>query len=87
MTKMLIDDLFEYIKRHGQIIDRDLAKEFSLPVDEVRAMVYQLQASNKLYTCDIINFEDGVEMKGLLCRVSCFMPKAKTGRKPGEKSK
>jgi len=84
---MLIDDVFNCVKRHGQIIDRHLAKELGLSLEEVRAVVYQLQASNKLYTCDIINFEDGVEMKGLLCRVSCFMPKAKTGRKPGEKSK
>jgi hypothetical protein len=75
------------VKRHGQIIDRQLAKELGLPLDEVRAVVYQLQASNKLYTCDIINFEDGVEVKGLLCRVSCFSPKASPGRKPGVKPK
>jgi hypothetical protein len=84
---MLIDDLFDCVKRHGQIIDRQLAKELGLPLDEVRAVVYQLQASNKLYTCDIINFEDGVEVKGLLCRVSCFSPKASPGRKPGVKPK
>jgi hypothetical protein len=84
---MLIDDLFDCVKRHGQIIDRQLAKELGLPLDEVRAIVYQLQASNKLYTCDIINFEDGVEVKGLLCRVSCFSPKASPGRKPGVKPK
>ena len=79
---MLIDDLFDCVKRHGQIIDRQLAKELGLTLDEVRALVYQLQASNKLYTCDIINFEDGVEVKGLLCRMSCFMPKGSPGRKP-----
>lgn len=84
---MLIDDLFDCVKRHGQIIDRQLAKELGLTLDEVRALVYQLQASNKLYTCDIINFEDGVEVKGLLCRMSCFMPKGSPGRKPAIKPK
>jgi DNA-binding Lrp family transcriptional regulator len=84
---MLIDDLFNCVKRHGQMIDRQIAKELGLSLEEVRALVYQLQASNKLYTCDIINFEDGVEIKGLLCRVSCFMPKASPGRKPAAKSK
>ena len=83
---MLIDDVFNCVKRHGQIIDRHLAKELGLTVDEVWVAVYQLQAGNKLYTCDIINFEDGVEMKGLLCRVSCFTPKASPGRKPAAKS-
>ena len=84
---MLIDDLFDCVKKHGQIIDRQLAKELGLSLEEVRALVYQLQASNKLYTCDIITFEDDVELKGLLCRVSCFMPKASPGRKPGTKPK
>jgi hypothetical protein len=84
---MLIDDLFDCVKRHGQIIDRQLAKELGLTLDEVRSLVHQLQVKNKLYTCDIINFEDGVEVKGLLCRVSCFSPKASPGRKPGVKPK
>ena len=84
---MLIDDLFDYVKRHGQIVDRQIAKELGLSLDEVRSLVHQLQVKNKLYTCDIINFEDGVEVKGLLCRVSCFSPKASPGRKPGVKPK
>lgn len=84
---MLIDDLFDCVKRHGQIVDRQIAKELGLSLDEVRSLVHQLQVKNKLYTCDIINFEDGVEVKGLLCRVSCFSPKASPGRKPGVKPK
>ena len=83
---MLIDDLFDCVKRHGQIIDRQLAKELGLTLDEVKVMVDQLQASNKLYTCDVINFEDGAEVKGLLCRLSGFIPKGSPGRKPARKS-
>jgi DNA-binding Lrp family transcriptional regulator len=84
---MLIDELFDYVKKHGPTVDRHLAKQLGLSLEEVRALIYQLQVDNKLYTCDIINFEDGVEMKGLLCRVSCFTPKASPGRKPGAKTK
>lgn len=83
---MLIDALFDYVKKHGPTIDRHLAKHLGLSLEEIRALIYQLQADNKLYTCDIINFEDGVEMKGLLCRVSCFTPKASPGRKPSAKT-
>lgn len=84
---MLIDDLFDYVKRHGQVVDSQIAKELGLSLEEVRALVHELQTRNKLYTCDIINFENGVEVKGLLCRVSCFMPKGSPGRKPATKSK
>ena len=84
---MLIDDLFDYVKKHGQVIDRNLAKDLGLTLEEVRALVYQLQADNKLYSCDITTFENGEEVKGLLCRVSCFSPKASPGRKPGIKTK
>lgn len=78
---MLNQMVFDCVKRHGQIIDRYIAKELSLTLDEVRVAISELQITKKLYTCDMINFEDGVEMSGLLCRISGYAPPLPPGRK------
>ena len=78
---MLKENVFNCVKKHGQIIDWQIAKELNLSTQEVGVLIGQLKESNKLYTCDIITFENGEEMKGLLCRVSGYAPPGAPGRK------
>jgi hypothetical protein len=71
---MLADQIYDCIKQESQLTDRQLASKLNISLMDVHAMIQQLTQEKRIYSCDIINFEDGHEVKGLLCRVSGYSP-------------
>ena len=78
MTTTLV---LEYLKKHGQKLDREIASQTGIPLEEVHDSILELEASKAISSCSVTNFEDGVAIEGKLCRISGYIPPAAPGRK------
>ncbi len=73
--------ILQYMKKHGQKLDREIAKDTGISLPQVRITVTELQRDKQVSSCNVINFEDGVAIEGILCRFSGYIPPAAPGRK------
>ncbi|MEI7843990.1 MAG: ArsR family transcriptional regulator [Gallionellaceae bacterium] len=80
---MPVNQILEYLKKHGESMDSDIATAINLPMTKTRTLLAELIAKTDVIACETIKFEKGKKIEGLSCRVSGFTPKAK----PGAKSK
>jgi hypothetical protein len=76
-TKLIL----EHLKKHGQKLDREIAKDTGISISEVRLAISELELTKEVFTCSVINFESGVAIEGLLCRISGYIPPPAPGRK------
>jgi DNA-binding Lrp family transcriptional regulator len=73
--------ILENLKKHGQRLDREIAKDTGVSLEDVRSTISELEESKAVSSCSVTNFEKGVAIQGLLCRVSGYIPPASPGRK------
>lgn len=73
--------VLEYLKKHGQKLDRDIAKETGISLAQVHQYISELELTKAISSCSVTNFEDGVAIEGMLCRISGYIPPAAPGRK------
>ncbi len=73
--------VLEYLKKHGQKLDREIAKSTGISLEEVNATIAELESTKAVSSCSVTNFEDGVAIEGRLCRISGYIPPAAPGRK------
>lgn len=69
------------MKKHGQKLDREISKDTGISLPQVRLMIAELQSAKDVSSCNVINFENGVAIEGILCRISGYIPPAAPGRK------
>ncbi len=74
-------EILQCLKKHGQRLDSEIAKETGMPLATVRQGVAGLAASGAIITCSLTRFENGKRIEGWLCRVSGYIPPAAPGRK------
>lgn len=77
--------VLENIKKHGQRCDREIAEETGISLIQVRSSIVALEMLKAISSCSITNFEDGVAIEGMLCRISGYIPPAAPGRKSAAK--
>jgi len=75
--------ILQYLKTHGEKLDTEIADAAGIPLTKTRLYLAELAAKREIMVCDSIRFEKGKEIRGISCRLSGFIPKAK----PGAKSK
>jgi predicted ArsR family transcriptional regulator len=73
--------ILEYLKKHGQRLDTEIAKEMGLSVTTVRQRVASLRATGEVITCDLTRFENGKQTQAWVCRASGYTPPPAPGRK------
>jgi len=78
---MYTTPILQYMKKHGQKLDREIAKDTGISLIKVRLTIAELQSIKEVSSCNVINFEDGVAAEGILCRFSGYIPPAAPGRK------
>ena len=83
---MYTTTILQYMKKHGQRLDREIAKDTGIALHQVRITISELQKTKAVFNCNVINFEDGVAIEGILCRFSGYIPPAAPGRKVAEQS-
>jgi DNA-binding Lrp family transcriptional regulator len=73
--------VLEYLKKHGQRCDREIAKATGISLIQIRNSISELELTKAISSCSITNFEEGVAIEGMQCRISGYIPPAAPGRK------
>ena len=78
-------ETLQCLKKHGQRLDLEIAKEIRMPLALVRKHLMALADSREAIVCKTIQFENGKQIEAWQGRVSGYMPPATPGRKPKAK--
>jgi len=76
-----LTQILEYLKKHGQRLDSEIARDTGIPLATVRQRVEGLRASGDVITCDVTRFDGGKPIQGWVCRISGYTPPPAAGRK------
>ncbi len=69
------------LKKYGQRLDLEIAKEMGLPLALVQQRLTGLAATGDIIVCRLTRFENGKQIDALQCRVSGHVPPVAPGRK------
>lgn len=78
-------EILQCLKKHGQRLDLEIAKELHVPLATVRQHLAALAESREAIVCKTIQFEKGRQIEAWQGRVSGFIPAPAPGRKPKAK--
>lgn len=79
-------ETLQCLKKHGQRLDLEIAKELRVPLATVRQHLTALAASREAIVCKTIQFEEGRQIEAWQGRISGFIPPAAPGRKAKPKA-
>ena len=77
--------IIQCLKKHGQLLDSEIAAETGIPLSKVRVSLSDLSEQGEISRCSITQYHDGKPVEGFLCRISGYVPKPAPGRKPAAK--
>jgi predicted ArsR family transcriptional regulator len=75
-------EILQCLKKHGQRLDLEIAKETGVPLATVRSQLSSLVASGEVIMCKLTRFEHGKRIEAWQCRASGYFPPMAPGRKP-----
>jgi predicted ArsR family transcriptional regulator len=78
--------ILQHLKKYGQQMDSEIAAATGIPLPKVRLSLSDLSARGEISRCNVIRYDTGKPVEGILCRVAGYIPPAAPGRKPGAKS-
>ena len=76
-----MDQILEYLKTHGEMLDEEIAKGAGLPLSKTRLYLAELESKGKIVTYHSTRFLEGQKIEGIRCRLSWINPKDARGRK------
>ena len=74
-------EVLQCLKKYGQRLDLEIAKETGVPLATVRRRLAGLEATGEIITCTLTRFENGKRIDAWQCRVSGYIPPPSPGRK------
>lgn len=80
---MRTDPVLQYLKKHGQRLDSEIAAATRISLAEVRTTLSALSERGEISRCSVTRFNDGKPVEGILCRIMGTIPPRAPGRKPG----
>jgi len=78
--------ILQYLKKHGQQLDWEIAAATGIPLPKVRSSLSDLSARGEISRCSVTRYNNGKPIEGMLCRVAGCLPPTTPGRKPGAKT-
>ena len=78
-------ETLQCLKKHGQRLDLEIAKELRMSVASVRQHLTALADSREAIVCKTIQFENGKPFEAWQGRLSGYVPPPTPGRKPKAK--
>ena len=75
--------ILQYLKKHGQVVDYEIAAAMKIPLPEVRTSLSDLSARGEISRCSVTRFTDGKPVEGMQCRIAGTVPPKAPGRKAG----
>jgi predicted ArsR family transcriptional regulator len=76
--------ILHYLKKHGQLLDSEIALATGIPLKAVRASITDLSVRGEISRCSVTRYNDGKPVEAIQCRISGYVPPATPGRKPGQ---
>ena len=73
------------LKKYGQRLDLEIARETGVPLATVRERLTALAATGAVITCRLTRFEKGKRIDAWQCRVAGYVPPLAPGRKAAPK--
>ena len=80
------DTILQCLKKHGQLLDSEIAQATGISLANVRSSLTDLSERGEISRCSITRFNNGKAIEGFLCRVAGYVPPPTPGRKPGAKN-
>ena len=77
--------ILQHLKKHGQLLDSEIAVATGIPIEQVHASLMELSAQGEISRCSVTTFKDGKSIEGIQCRIAGYAPPAAPGRKPAAK--
>jgi len=77
--------ILQYLKKHGQKLDLEIAAATGIPLPNVRISLSALSERGEISRCNVTRFNKGKPVEGILCRIAGSIPPAAPGRKVGPK--
>lgn len=74
-------EVLKCLRKYGQRLDSEIAKEMHLPLAAVRQQLTDLAATGEVILCSLTRFERGERLDAWQCRVSGYVPPLAPGRK------
>jgi DNA-binding Lrp family transcriptional regulator len=74
-------EILQYLKKHGEQLDTEIAKAVGISLAKVRLHLSELAAKGEVMTYHSIRFENGKKIEGIRCRLAGYIPPAAPGRK------
>ena len=74
-------EILQCLKKYGQRLDLEIAKETGIPLATVRQRLAGLAATGQVVTCSLTRYEGGKRIDAWQCRVSGYVPPVAPGRK------
>src|SRR5438552_18134335 len=78
---MRVTEILQCLKKYGQRLDLEIAKETGMPLATVRQRLTGLAATGAVITCNLTRFEGDKRIEALQCRLSGYVPPPAPGRK------
>lgn len=74
-------EILEYLKKHGEMFDTEIAVATGISLSRVHLHLSELAANKEIVACHSTKFEKGKRVEGISCRLVGYTPRATPGRK------
>jgi len=83
---MHTSSIFLHLKKHGQLLDSEIAAAIGIALHEVHDSISKLAEQGEISRCSVTRFNQGIAVESIQCRIRGFSPPAAPGRKPATKT-
>ena len=80
---MQTDQVLSHLKKHGQLLDLEIASATGIALAQVRKSLADLATRGEISQCSVTHFSGDKRIEGIQCRISGYVPPAAPGRKAG----
>lgn len=81
---MYSEPLLQCLKKHGQLLDSEIASATGISLAKVRIALSDLAMRGEISRCSVTRYEKGKPVEAMQCRISGYVPPASPGRKPNK---
>jgi len=74
--------ILEYLSKHGEKMDSEIASDTGLSLATVKVMLAELSLKGDVISCNVTRFSEGKKIQGISSRISGSIPQPSPGRKP-----
>jgi DNA-binding IclR family transcriptional regulator len=79
-------EILNCLRKYGQRLDLEIAKEIGLPLETVRQALSTLASDGAVIMCKLTRFEKGKRIDAWECRISGYVPPLAPGRRAAPKA-